>query len=127
VARGVAAVVKELRKRAPQATVVITGITPRDDNPAVMPVINAANTQIAKLADGKSVRYVNINDRLAFPDGSLRDGMSPDGLHFTNLAYQEWANALKPILTDLLGPPAGVDHAPPPTGDPSAAPRQPNP
>jgi lysophospholipase L1-like esterase len=127
VARGVAAVVKELRKRAPRATVVITGITPRDDNLAVMPVIQAANARIAKLADGKSVRYVNINDRLAFPDGHLREGMSPDGLHFTTQAYQEWANALKPVLTELLGPPADVDHAPPPTGDPSAAPRQPNP
>ncbi len=125
VARGVAAVVRELRKRAPQATVLVTGITPRDDNPAVMPIIDAANTQIAKLADGKSVRYVNINDRLAFPDGRLRDGMSPDGLHFTPRAYQEWANALKPLLTELLGPPATEDHAPAPTGDPSA--RQPNP
>jgi lysophospholipase L1-like esterase len=92
-----------------------------------MPIINTANTEIAKLADGKSVRYVNINDRLAFPDGRLRDGMSPDGLHFTTQAYQEWANALKPVLAEVLGPPADVDHAPPPTGDPSAAPRQPNP
>jgi cephalosporin-C deacetylase-like acetyl esterase/lysophospholipase L1-like esterase len=125
VARGVAAVVRELRKRAPQATVLVMGVTPRDDNPAVMPIIDAANRQIAKLADGKSVRYVNINDRLAFPDGTLRDGMSPDGLHFTVQAYQEWANALKPLLTELLGPPANVDRAPAPTGDPSA--RQPNP
>src|SRR4051812_33924131 len=74
VARGVSAGVRELRKRAPKATVVITGITPRDDNLAVMPVIQAANAQIAKLADGKSVRYVNINERLAFPDGRLREG-----------------------------------------------------
>ena len=27
--------------------------------------------------------------------------------------------ALKPILTELLGTPAVTDHAPPPTGDPS--------
>ena len=31
------------------------------------------------------------------------------------------ADGLKPILTKLLGPPAATDHAPPPTGDPSAA------
>ena len=35
--------------------------------------------------------------------------------------YQVWANALKPILTELLGPPAKEDNAPAPTGDPSAA------
>jgi cephalosporin-C deacetylase len=127
VASGVAALAREIHKRAPAATLIITGITPRDDNPAVMPVINAANLQIARLADGKSTRYVNINEQLAFPDGQLRAGMSPDGLHFTPKAYQEWANALKPILSELLGPPASVDRAPPPTGDPSAAKRQSNP
>ena len=57
VARGVAAVVREIRKRAPDATVVITGITPRNDNIAVMPVINRANQQIAR-AGRRQERYV---------------------------------------------------------------------
>ena len=43
-----------------------------------------------------------------------------DGLHPTVAGYQVWADALRPLLTELLGPPAGEDHAPPPTGDPSA-------
>ena len=127
VARGVGALVREIRKRAPKATLVITGITPRDDNLDVIPVINSANMQIARLADGKAIRYININEELAFPDGHFREGMSLDGLHLTPQAYQQWANALKPILKELLGPPAAVDRAPPPTGDPSAARRQPNP
>ena len=55
--------------RAPKATLVITGITPRNDNLAVMPIIRAANREIAALADGKTVRYININDELADPDG----------------------------------------------------------
>jgi cephalosporin-C deacetylase-like acetyl esterase/lysophospholipase L1-like esterase len=120
VARGVAAVVGEIRKRAPDATVVVTGITPRNDNIAVMPVINEANMQIARLADGKKVRYVNINEQLAFPDNQLREGMANDGLHLTPRAYQVWADALKPVFTEILGPPAAEDRAPPPTGDPSA-------
>jgi len=120
VARGVTAVVREIRKRAPDATVVITGITPRNDNIAVMPVINRANQQIATLADGKKIRYININEALALPDNQLREGMVNDGLHLTVKAYQVWADALKPIFTEILGAPAPVDHAPPPTGDPSA-------
>ena len=47
VARGVAAVVREIRQRAPKATLIITGITPRDDNLEVMPIINRANLRIA--------------------------------------------------------------------------------
>jgi cephalosporin-C deacetylase-like acetyl esterase/lysophospholipase L1-like esterase len=126
VARGVTALVREIRSRAPAATLVITGITPRDDNLSVMPVIDSANRQIARLADGKSIRYININEQIAFPDGRLRDGMAFDGLHLTPKAYQHWADALKPILTEILGPPAAVDRAPPPSGDPSAVRRQSN-
>jgi cephalosporin-C deacetylase len=120
VARGVAAVVREIRQRAPKATVIITGITPRDDNLEVMPIINRANMKMAALADGKAIRYINLHDQLAFPDGRLRDGMANDGLHLTPRAYQVWADALKPLFTEILGPPASVDRAPPPTGDPSA-------
>jgi cephalosporin-C deacetylase len=120
VARGVAAVVREIRQRAPKATLVITGITPRNDNIAVMPIINEANAQIARLADGRQVRYININEQLAFPDNQLREGMANDGLHLTPKAYQVWADALKPIFTEILGAPAAEDRAPPPTGDPSA-------
>lgn len=120
--RGVKAVVAEIRKRAPGATLVITGITPRNDNIAVMPIIHQANGEIAKLADGKAVRYININDQLADKQHRLFDGMADDGLHLTPKAYQQWANALKPVFTELLGAPTNVDRAPPPTGDPSAPP-----
>ena len=95
--------------------------------PDVMPIVDAANQQIATLADGKSIRYININAQLASADGRLREGMSPDGLHLRPKAYQVWADALKPIFTEILGPPAAEDHAPPPTGDPSAVRRQSNP
>jgi lysophospholipase L1-like esterase len=125
VARGVSAIVREIRQRAPGAVVVLTGITARDDNPAVMPVIDQANDLIGRLADGKTVRYININSKLALPNGRLREGMAHDGLHLTTRAYQIWADALKPILMEILGPPASEDHAPPPTGDPSATQQSP--
>jgi hypothetical protein len=47
--------------------------------------------------------------------------MNDDKLHPTIEGYQIWADALKPILRELLGPPGTSDLAPPPTGDPSAA------
>ncbi len=77
---------------------------------------------MAQKPDGQKLRYLNINDKLAGRDGRLLDGMmnAKDRLHPTLKAYQVWADALKPLLTELLGPPATVDHAPPPTGDPAA-------
>ena len=43
-----------------------------------------------------------------------------DKLHPTLKGCQVWADALKPIFTELLGPHAAAAHAPSPTGDPSA-------
>ena len=121
VASGIEAILEVCRRKAPNATIVLMGITPRNDAVAVMPVIDAINERISKLADGKKVRYVNINDRLAGGDGTFFEGMANrDGLHLDVGGYQVWADALKPIFAELLGPPASTDHAPPPTGDPSA-------
>jgi lysophospholipase L1-like esterase len=116
----VKAVVDLCRRKAPNATIILTGIFPRSDNVAVMPEIDRINANIARFADGKTVRYININDKLADANGRLLEGMTVDGLHPTIKGYQIWADALRPILTELLGPPAAVDRAPPPTGDPSA-------
>jgi lysophospholipase L1-like esterase len=85
-----------------------------------MPTIDAINDRYASLADGQTIRYVSINPQLARGDGTPREGVTVDGLHLSLTGYQVWADALKPIVTELLGPPAATDHAPPPTGDPSA-------
>jgi lysophospholipase L1-like esterase len=113
---------KIMEAKAPRATIVLTGIFPRNDNLAMMLVIDKINENLSKLADGKQVRYLNVNDRLADQDGRLFDGImnAGDKLHPTIKGYQVWADALKPIFSELLGPPGTEDHAPPPTGDPRA-------
>jgi lysophospholipase L1-like esterase len=122
VTTGLAAVVRVMQAKAPNAVIILMGIFPRNDNVAVLPEIARINANLAGLADGRKIRYLNINDKLAGPDGILHDGMmnDRDKLHPTLQGYQVWADALKPLFTELLGPPAGEDHAPPPTGDPSA-------
>jgi len=123
VTSGVKAIVDACRRKAPRATIVLTAIFPRNDNPAVLPEIEAINANLATLADGTSVRFLNVNDKLADANGTLFEGMSADKLHPTLKGYQVWADGLTPILTALLGPRASTDLAPPPTGDPSARPR----
>ena len=122
VTAGLKAVVRVMQEKAPDAVIIVTGIFPRNDNMAVIPEIDRINDNLSKMADGKHIRYLNINDKLANADGKLYDGMlnERDKLHPTLKGYQVWADALKPIFTELLGPAAKEDHAPPPTGDPSA-------
>jgi lysophospholipase L1-like esterase len=123
VTRGLQAIVRTIQAKAPAATIIVTGIFPRNDNMNLMPIIDKVNGNLSSIADSRKVRYLNINDKLAGRDGRLFDGMmhAGDKVHPTVQAYQVWADALKPVLSELLGSPAAVDHAPPPTGDPSVA------
>lgn len=129
VVAGLTAVVRTMQAKAPGAVIVLTAIFPRNDNAsdrlAVMPAIDSINRRLASIADGARIRYLNINDRLADANGTLHDGMMRDGLHPALAGYDVWAGALNPIFTELLGPPAKQDLAPPPTGDPSAVAQQP--
>src|SRR5580704_16103657 len=122
ITKGLEAVVQLMQMKAPAATIILTAIFPRNDNSDnLMPVIDPINANLAHLADGRKIRYLNINSKLADASGKLFEGMmNPDLLHPSLQGYQVWADALKPILLEILGPPAQEDHAPPPTGDPGA-------
>src|SRR5262249_24071474 len=124
IAKGIKALLDTIQAKAPKATIILMGILPRNDGAESMVVIasiNKINRKMPKFAGGKSNRYLSINEKLADKDGKLSEGMTVDRLHLSVKGYQVWADALKPLLTELLGPPAKEDHAPPPTGDPGAA------
>jgi len=120
IARGVKTILDVCQRKAPAATIILMAIFPRHDNAAVMPTIAAINRRLAGFADGRRVRMLDLTDRLTDSSGRLVEGVLHEGdkLHPTLKGYQIWADALKPILRELLGPPASIDRAPPPTGDP---------
>src|SRR5262245_44267914 len=117
--KGFDALISTCREKAPGAKIVLTAIFPRNDNMAVLPEIRQINDALAKLADGQTIFYLNVNDKLADADGKLYKGMTIDKLHLSVKGYQVWADGLQPILSKLLGQRAQTDRAPPPTGDPS--------
>lgn len=118
---GIEAILHTMSQKAPDAVILLMAIFPRNDRMEYMTIINGVNANLAKLADGKKIRFVNINDKLADAEGKLREGMmNRDKLHPALAGYQVWADALRPIFTNLLGAPEADDHAPAPTGDPSA-------
>lgn len=120
VVKGVRAILRVCQQKAPKAKIVLMGVLARDDNPALKSKVEQTNRGLARLTNGDTVRFLDINPMLTGPDGKLRDGMAVDGLHLGVKGYQVWADGLKPILTDWLGPRASTDKAPAPTGDPSA-------
>jgi lysophospholipase L1-like esterase len=121
VTRGLRAIVRVMREKAPDAVIIVTGIFPRNDSMEVMPVIDRINGNLAGMADGKNVRFLNVNGKLADANGVLHEGMmNADKLHPALPGYQVWADGLKPLFMEILGPPGKEDHAPAATGDPSA-------
>ena len=123
VSGGLKAILDVMRVKAPRATIILMAVLPRNDDIRLMPTIRLINARLATFADGRTIRFLDINDRLANAEGRLFDGMMGDGIHLATRGYQVWADALKPIFTELLGPPASEDFAPAPTGDPSKSPR----
>ncbi len=119
VVEGIRAILEIMRHKSPQTRIILMGITPRIGE-GMAPVIRQINVRLAGLADGKTIRYLDLSDRLADPDGKPLEGVTVDGLHLSLKGYQIWADALKPVLREILGPPSTTDHAPPPTGDPKA-------
>jgi lysophospholipase L1-like esterase len=126
--RGIKKILDICQEKAPNAVIILTAIFPRNDTRndplAAVPTIFKINGNIAKFADGKKIRFLDVNDKLADKDGKQFPGMFIDRLHPSPKGYQVWADGLKPIFTEILGPPAKTDHAPPPSGDPSATPKQ---
>lgn len=121
IARGVLAIVETCRAKAPNAKIILTAVFPRNDNEGFNADIRRINAILANRAPQRNVKFLNVNDKLADRTGKLFPGMmNPDNLHPALPGYQVWADGLKPILRRILGEPAKTDHAPSPTGDPSA-------
>src|SRR5687768_15421641 len=69
VARGLRAILDVMRAKAPSATVIVTGVFPRADRAELNPIITDINRRVAGFADGRSVRFLDVNDRLAEASG----------------------------------------------------------
>lgn len=119
VTAGVSAIVRACRAEAPRATLVLTALAPRSDRPELRPIIVRINKGLAALADGRAIRYVDLYARLTDSSGTPLPGMlESDGLHFALRAYQAWADALRPLFREILGPRRATDSSPPPSHDP---------
>jgi WD40 repeat protein len=104
IAEGITAIVRELRRQQPQARILLLGLFPRRPaatNP-VREKIRDVNRRIAKLDDGSNVRYLDFGDRFLQADGTLSKEVMPDYLHLSDKGYQIWADAVQPLLNDLL-------------------------
>jgi len=100
---GVTAIVQDLRVRLPESKVLLLAIFPRGQtNNPVRAQLKEVNAGIAKLDDGKMVKFLDLGTNFLEPDGTLSRDIFPDRLHPNAKGYQIWADAMEPKLTEML-------------------------
>jgi len=110
-------IVAMIRARLPATRILLLAVFPRgprdpkggpinaaaiDDAARRMVTIQALNADLAKLDDGNSVRFLDINAVFLGQDGHIPPTLMPDQLHPGPAGYQLWADAMQPLLTAMM-------------------------
>ncbi len=98
-------IVEEIHQKLPNTKLLLLGIFPRAAE-ATNPMrvkIKEVNAELAKLDDGNKTRFLDIGDKFLEPDGSLSKDIMPDYLHPNPKGYQIWADAIQPLLDEMMG------------------------
>ena len=81
---------------------VVSAQAMAEDAAKRMAIINAINKELAKLDDGKKVRYLDLGPKFLGADGKIPMDVMPDQLHPNAKGYQIWADAMQPLLAEML-------------------------
>jgi len=104
IAEGISEIVKTIQQKTPKTKVLLLGVFPRGAKPGtpVRDKIASINKTISKLDNGKSIRYLDIGEKFLQKDGELTKDVMPDFLHLSAKGYDIWAEALTPLLSEML-------------------------
>ena len=105
IAEGVTEIVKTIRTKSPETKVLLLAVFPRG---AKIPntgndKLIEVNKTIAKLDDGKTVRFLDLGPKFLDKEGQLPKETMPDFLHLSPKGYEIWAESMLPLLKEMLG------------------------
>jgi len=103
--QGLRLVIGEIRKRQPQAKILLLAVFPcgaKPDDPNRRRVAEV-NRLLRPLADGEHVIWVDFGARYLEPDGTISPTMMPDYLHPAACGYDIWVEEVEPHFRRILG------------------------
>ena len=101
IAKADAKIVRTIRENLSKTKVLLLAVFPRTGAER-MEKIKAINAELAKLDDGKTVRYLDIGPKFLDAEGNIPKDIMPDGLHPNAKGYQIWADAMQPLLDEMM-------------------------
>jgi lysophospholipase L1-like esterase len=105
ISAGIKLILNDIHTKCPESKVLLLAVFPRNrtnDTPEQIETNKQVNERIVKFADGETVRFLSINDKLVGPDGKVPKDIMPDYLHPGEKGYQIWADAMEPTLVEML-------------------------
>ncbi len=100
--KGIQAVLTAIKAKCPQTKILLIGNTHLLDQGA-RERVRTINSAQAKMADGKRIRFLDFSERFLKDDGDLKAELyKPDRLHLQNEGYVIWAEAMDPVLDDMM-------------------------
>lgn len=104
-AAGIKAILDKVGQKSPETKVLLLAVFPRDNKPDGEKRVrnDKVNALIKGLADGQRVRFLDFNAQMLEADGTLTKEMMPDFLHPKEKGYTIWAQAVAPVVKEVLG------------------------
>ena len=113
IAKSIGRIVDAIHEKVPKCKVLVLGIFPRGrsapDSRANRKA-RAVNDQLATMADGEKVFFLDIGDAFTDADGTVPKKIMPDGLHVAGPGFKRWLDAMDPTLRKLLPDAAPKDQ-----------------
>ncbi|MEO6742520.1 MAG: GDSL-type esterase/lipase family protein [Chthoniobacteraceae bacterium] len=103
VADGIGKIVRTVHERLPETKVLLLGIFPREKKDSRRrKQIAEINATISKLDDGKKTRFLDLTPKFTDANGDIPKDIMPDQLHPSAKGYQIWADAMQPLLDEMM-------------------------
>lgn len=104
IAEGIIAAVESLLEKLPLSDVLLMSIFPRGERPNEIRTMMAEASALAakQFSNNERVIYLDIGEKLLSDDGLLSTEIMPDLLHPSAEGYRIWAEAIEPIVNEIL-------------------------
>ena len=100
---GISNLVRQIQARLPETKILLLGLFPRGEkSDPIREQVKEINSQLARLDDGKTVKFLDIGSKFLEPDGTLSRDIMPDLLHPSERGYQIWAEAMEDTLAGMM-------------------------